>query len=262
MSAIHIVLQGKGGVGKSLVAALLAQYLNAGSGAANKVFCADTDPVNDTFARYDAFCAKRIKILNSNKNIDPRVFDGLIEILVEHDGDAVIDNGASTFVPLSAYLVENNVIELLQDAGKTVYIHTVLTGGQAMDDTMAGLSSLLTSQNAPVIVWENEYFGVVAKNDKTFVDTKMYKDNQERIAGIVKLHQRNPDTFGKDVELMVSNKLTFNEAMSSELFTMMPRQRLKTIQRSINEQLDGILRVAVALEEMPLAASKVKVAKG
>lgn len=261
MSAIHIILQGKGGVGKSLVAALLAQYLNADSSVASKVFCADTDPVNDTFARYDAFAAKRIKILNANKNIDSRVFDGLIESLLEHDGDAVIDNGASTFVPLSAYLVENNVIELLQSAGKTVYIHTVLTGGQAMDDTMAGLNSLLTSQNAPIIVWENEYFGVVAKNDKTFVDTRIFKDNQERIAGIIKLHQRNPDTFGKDVELMVSNKLTFDQAMSSDLFTTMPRQRLKMVQRSIFEQLDGVLQVAAAVE-VPRVASKVKAAKG
>lgn len=261
MSAIHCILQGKGGVGKSLVAALMAQYLNADNGASSNVFCADTDPVNDTFARYDAFGAKRIKILNANKNIDSRVFDGLIENLLEHEGDAVIDNGSSTFVPLSAYLVENNVIELLQNAGKTVYIHTVLTGGQAMDDTMAGVASLLTSQSAPVIVWENEFFGPVAKDGKTFVDTKMYRENEGRIAGIIKLHQRNPDTFGKDVELMVSNKMTFSEAMVSPLFTVMPRQRLKTVQRSINEQLDAAFRV-VAAEELPRGAGKVKAARG
>lgn len=260
MSAIHIILQGKGGVGKSLVAALIAQHLNADSGAASNVFCADTDPVNDTFARYDAFGAKRIKILNSNQNIDSRVFDGLIEKLLEHDGDAVIDNGASTFIPLSAYLVENHVIDLLQGAGKVVYIHTVLTGGQAMDDTMAGLHSLLTSQNAPVVVWENEFFGPVAKDGKTFVDTKMFRDHEARIAGIVKIHQRNPDTFGKDVELMVSNKLTFGETMTSPLFTIMPRQRLKTVQRSINDQLANVLRVT-ELEE-PRAAGKMKAAKG
>jgi len=260
MSAIHIILQGKGGVGKSLVAALIAQFLKADGGAANNVFCADTDPVNDTFARYDAFGAKRIKILNSNQNIDSRVFDGLIEKLLEHDGDAVIDNGASTFIPLSAYLVENDVIDLLQSAGRVVYIHTVLTGGQAMDDTMAGLHSLLTSQNAPVVVWENEFFGPVAKDGKTFMDTKMFRENEARIAGIVKIHQRNPDTFGKDVELMVSNKLTFGETMTSPLFTMMPRQRLKTVQRSIYDQLANVLRASEV--EEPRAAGKIKAAKG
>ena len=77
MSAIHLVLQGKGGVGKSLVAALLAQYLAQDKAAA--LLCADTDPVNDTFARYGAFGAQRVKILNADKNIDARAFDGLIE---------------------------------------------------------------------------------------------------------------------------------------------------------------------------------------
>jgi CO dehydrogenase nickel-insertion accessory protein CooC1 len=71
-------LQGKGGVGKSLLATLLAPYLSADKTAA--LLCADTDLVNDTFARYGAFGAQRIKILNADKNIDARAFDSLIEI--------------------------------------------------------------------------------------------------------------------------------------------------------------------------------------
>lgn len=240
MSAIHMILQGKGGVGKSLVAAFLAQHLDTKKQNPDDLFCADTDPVNDTFARYSAFNAERVKILNADKNIDARAFDGLIEKLLEHEGDAVIDNGASTFVPLSAYLVENNVIELLQEAGKTVYIHTVLTGGQAMDDTMIGLNSLLVSQSAPLVVWENEFFGEVAKDGKRFVESKLFEKNKARIKGIVTIHKRNQDTFGKDLEMLVKNKMTFSEAMTSDIFTTMPRQRLKLIQKSIFEQLDHV----------------------
>ncbi len=237
MAAIHMVLQGKGGVGKSLVAALMAQYLKARN---ESVYCADTDPVNDTFARYRGFAAERIQILNEDKNIDARAFDALIERVLEHEGDVVIDNGASTFLPLSAYLLENNVIELLQDAGKTVYIHTILTGGQAMDDTMIGLNSLLVSQSALLVVWENEFFGVVAKDGKRFNDSKLYEKNKDRIKGIVTIHKRNADTFGKDLEVLVSNKLTFDAAMTSDLFGTMPRQRLKMIRKSIDEQLDAV----------------------
>lgn len=237
MSTIHMVLQGKGGVGKSLVAALVTQYLKD---CQKSVFCADTDPVNDTFARYPAFDVKRIQILNGDKNIDARVFDGLVESVLEHQGDAVIDNGASTFIPLSAYMKENQVIELLQSAGKTVYIHTVLTGGQAMDDTLTGLNAVLSSQPAPVVVWENEFFGKVEKDGKRFPQSKLYEQNKDRIAGLVTIHKRNQDTFGKDFELLAANKLTFDEAMSSDLFTVMPRQRLKMIQRTIFDQLDAI----------------------
>lgn len=237
MSTIHFVLQGKGGVGKSLIAALLAQRLRSKS---ETVLCADTDPVNDTFARYAAFDARRIKLLNSDQTIDPRVFDGLIEMLLEHEGDAVIDNGASTFLPLAAYLRENNVVELLKDAGKSVFIHTVLTGGQALDDTITGLNALLVSQSAPVVVWENEFFGEVVKDGKRFLESAMFTTNKKRIAGTVKIHRRNPDTFGKDIELLVSNKLTFDEAMTSPVFSLMPRQRLKTVQKSIFDQLGNI----------------------
>jgi cellulose biosynthesis protein BcsQ len=240
MSAIHLVLQGKGGVGKSLVAALLAQYLSANKAATGALLCADTDPVNDTFARYGAFGAQRIQILNADKNIDSRAFDALIETVLAHEGNCVIDNGASTFIPLSAYLKENSVVELLQEAGKKVFIHTVLTGGQAMDDTLMGLNALLASQGAPVVVWENEFFGEVARDGRRFADSKLYEKNKARIAGIVTLHKRNADTFGKDMELLVSNKLTFDEAMASPVFSLMPRQRLKIIQKSVFEQLAAL----------------------
>ena len=47
--AIHLTLQGKGGVGKSLVASILAQYFRH-RGA--EIHCLDTDPVNQTFSQY------------------------------------------------------------------------------------------------------------------------------------------------------------------------------------------------------------------
>ncbi|MDW5417713.1 conjugal transfer protein TraL [Iodobacter sp. CM08] len=234
--SIHFVLQGKGGVGKSFIAVLLAQYLKE---TIDHLFCADTDPVNDTFSRYKSIPVQRVNVLNRDSEIDSRVFDSLIEQLIEHDGVAVIDNGASTFIPLSAYLAENGVIDMLKEMGKTVYIHTVLTGGQAMDDTMNGLVALLRNQPAQIVVWENEYFGEVSKNGKRFIDTQIYAENKNRIKGIINIKQRNKSTFGKDIELMVSNKLIFNDLANSGLFTAMPLQRLATVRRDIFEQLEA-----------------------
>lgn len=233
-SAIHLVLQGKGGVGKSLVATLLAQYLLSQN---SNLFCADTDPVNDTFSRYVALNVCRVDVLNANQEIDSRVFDGLFEELLEHEGDSVVDNGASTFIPLSAYLADNGIIEMLNDADKTVYIHTVLTGGQAMDDTVNGLIALLSNHSAKIVVWQNEFFGELVKNGKRFTDLSLYADNQDRIQGIVTIQQRNAATYGKDIALMTSNKLTFNEVRSSDLFTTIPRSRLNTFRNDIYQQL-------------------------
>ncbi len=47
-NSIHLSLQGKGGVGKSLVASILAQYfLHTG----RDLCCIDTDPVNQTLSQ-------------------------------------------------------------------------------------------------------------------------------------------------------------------------------------------------------------------
>ena len=235
-SAIHLVLQGKGGVGKSFIAALLAQYLKTKN---TSLFCADTDPVNDTFSRYVALNVCRVDVLNANQEIDSRVFDGLFEELLEYEGDSVVDNGASTFIPLSAYLADNGIIEMLNDADKTVYIHTVLAGGAAMDDTVNGLIALLNNHSAKIVVWQNEFFGELVKNGKRFTDLTLYADNQHRIQGIVTIQQRNAATYGKDIALMTSNKLTFDEVATSVLFTAIPRNRIKTIRNDIFQQLEA-----------------------
>lgn len=46
MSRVHMMLQGKGGVGKSFASAMMAQFM-ADRGEAP--LCIDTDPVNQTF---------------------------------------------------------------------------------------------------------------------------------------------------------------------------------------------------------------------
>lgn len=237
-SQVHFTMQGKGGVGKSLVSAILAQYLALKQQGA--VGCFDTDPVNDTFAQYRAFGAQRINILGEGGNINGRAFDGLMEHLLASEGIAVVDNGASTFVPLMAYLVENGVMDMLREAGKQVFIHSVLTGGQALDDTINGLSAMLKSHPAPVVVWINEFFGDVKKDGKDFVESNLYKNQRERIAGLVRIERRNPDTFGKDIQMMATKKITFDEALQSAEFGVMPRQRLKTVRAALFEQLDCI----------------------
>jgi hypothetical protein len=51
-ASVHIILQGKGGVGKSFVSAILAQYFRTKPAP---VHCLDTDPINATFAQSSRF---------------------------------------------------------------------------------------------------------------------------------------------------------------------------------------------------------------
>lgn len=239
MNQVHFTLQGKGGVGKSYVAAILAQHQK---GANKDIICVDTDPVNCTFAEYKAFGATRIEIMEGSK-INERNFDKLMELIIETDSDIIVDNGSSSFVPLSNYLIENQAIELLQEAGKEIFIHPVITGGQAMLDTLSGFDSLASqfTEHAKIIVWLNEYFGDIQSEGKAFEKMKVYQNHKERVDGIVKIPRINNDTFGQDVELMLKSKLSFDEAISSEDFKMMSKQRLKMVKKNIWSQLDMVV---------------------
>ncbi len=235
---VHFILQGKGGVGKSLTASYLTQY-KAEQG--HDLYCADTDPVNNTFSQYSAFNAAHVPIMGRNGIVDSRNFDGLIEHILEFPGTAIVDNGSSTFLPLSAYMVENSVVDLLQSHDKRVFLHCLITGGQAMDETLLGFKKLLEShRNGRIVAWENEFFGEVVKDGKTFVESNLYKNNKDRIEGPVRLYRANNDTVGKDVELMINEKLTFDQVQTSSKFSLMPRSRIKGVKKAIFEQLDGV----------------------
>lgn len=237
MNSIHFTLQGKGGVGKSLVSALLAQYYTDNGADVKSI---DTDPVNQTLVNYKALKAQHIELLDGSK-INERNFDKLMERLLSEDGVFIVDNGASSFVPLSNYLIENDAIKMLKDSGRNVFIHSVITGSQALLDTLSGFNALAahaTEKN--IVVWLNQYFGAIESDGKTFLDMKAYKDNQDKVCGIVEIAKRNQDTFGKDVEQMVTSKLTFSEAIKSPEFSLMAKQRIKTVQADIYNQLEEI----------------------
>ena len=236
--SVHFTLQGKGGVGKSFVSVLLSQYFQNDEKCS--VRCIDTDPINQTFSSYKSLDVDHINLLNGSK-IDERNFDRLMERLITEEGTFIVDNGASSFVPLSNYLIENDVIAMLHEAGRHVYIHCVLTGGQALHDTLAGFKQLAEQYGTGnIVIWLNEYFGPIEANGKGFLNMKVYTDHAEKICGIVRLAKRNQDTFGKDLELMTTKKFTFKEALSSTDFQLMVKQRIRTVQRDIFGQLETV----------------------
>ena len=238
-TTIHLTLQGKGGVGKSLIASVLAQYLRE---IGRDVRCIDTDPVNRTLAQYSALGADRLNLRDEHNRIDQRSFDTLMERFLTEDGTTfVVDNGASTFLPLWHYLLENSALDYLRQHERRVYVHTVITGGQALVDTLNGFNELAqTTQERNIVVWVNEYFGRVEADGKKFSEMAAYRDNAEKVCGAVIFAKRNQDTFGRDVEDMISAKLTFQEAITTARMPIMAKQRLKVVQRDLFEQLDQL----------------------
>jgi len=69
---IHLVLQGKGGVGKSVVATWLAEFL---IDRGQPVRCIDGDPVNRSLGQYRAFNAERLDLLNQDGVVQRTRYD-------------------------------------------------------------------------------------------------------------------------------------------------------------------------------------------
>jgi len=235
--AVHLSLQGKGGVGKSLIASFLAQYYKSHGVPAT---CIDTDPVNQTFSQYAALGAQHLRLMDGNQ-LDRRRFDSLMENILGSDETFIVDNGASTFIPLWHYMVESRVPAVLREANRRLIIHTVITGGQALADTVMGFKSLAEGcETRSIIVWINEYFGPVEKDGKKFTQLGTFLEHQDKVAGTIVIPRLSPDTFGRDLEDMVARKLTFGEIAWATGFTLMTKQRLRMIERELFEQLDTL----------------------
>jgi len=236
MAKIHMVLQGKGGVGKSMIAALLAQYkVNQGQ----KPLCIDTDPVNATFKGYKALNVHQINIMDGDE-INTRNFDALVEIIASTETDVIIDNGASSFVSLSHYLISNLVPALIQDMGHKLVVHTIVTGGQALTDTVSGFYQLVSQfpNECLFVVWLNPYWGSIEHGGKSFETMKAYIDNRARISSVVQIPVLKEETYGRDLSQMLQERCTFAEAIADPTLSIMTRQRLKIIRDQIFRQLD------------------------
>lgn len=234
---IHFILQGKGGVGKSLIAAILAQYKKS---KGQTPLCIDTDPVNATFAGFKALDVQRLEIMDGDE-INPRNFDSLIELIALSKNDAIIDNGASSFVPLSHYLISNQVPALLQGMGHKMIIHTVITGSQALLDTVSGFNQLAGQfpTEALFVVWLNPYWGPIEVDGKSFEQMKAFKDHKDRVSAIIHIPDLKAETFGRDLSDMLQDRLTFDEAVALESVQIMNRQRLNIIKNNLYTQLDN-----------------------
>ncbi|WP_417844411.1 conjugal transfer protein TraL [Thalassospira sp.] len=243
MALINMTLQGKGGVGKSFISSLLAQYYLP---RAENLQCFDTDPVNQTFAGYKGFPVETIRLGERQDEINARYFDALIEKIIDLPEEAVvvIDNGASTFLPLLGYLVEAQAFDVLRELGHEIRLHTVVIGGQGANDTIQGLGQILTHlPDLPIVVWLNEYFGRIERRMtngqiEAFEQSGVYKKNSDRIHALVRLPEVRKETFGHDIEQMMRARLTFDEAVQSPEFAVMARQRLKMTWRTLHATME------------------------
>ena len=232
---VHFTLNPKGGVGKSFISAILAQYLLS---TGEPVQCFDADATTATFSGIKGLNVQRIE-MRDGLTIDDRRLDDVMDPLLPADSHIVLDTGASTYTVLANYLVENNVMAAISASGKRVIVHAIIAGGASLIETLSDFDGLARQlpEAVDLIVWKNEHFGpIVTPDGKTFEEMQVYIEHRHRLHAIIHLPHRTRATFGADIELMKKNQQTFDEAIAHPDTKLMAKQRLTLVRNDIYQQ--------------------------
>jgi hypothetical protein len=234
-----MMLQAKGGVGKSTCTALLAQYLK--DHRQQPALCIDTDPSNKTFTAWRSLGVKHIDIAVAG-DLEKSRFDLVVAEIAGAEGDVVVDNGASGFIPITAYMAQNDLGLVLAGMEREMVLHTVVVGGEAHRDTMDGLLAVAgTFKDSPVIAWLNPMNGPI---DRTAFEKELTKAGFSERVMVVDL----PDfggpqatTFGRDFDAVLKDKQTFQEGRAARKSEIMVAHRLGMMEKKIFGLLDDVL---------------------
>ena len=235
-NTVHFTLQGKGGIGKTFASALLAQYIEEKAPSTLEGF--DADQENASFGAYKGLNVQLVNVMKPDRTIDRKMFDSMLLKIFDSRNNVVVDTGANTFSPLMSYLMENDFINMLQDSGKRVYIHTIIGGGDNLRDTTAGFVSLARQTSCPLVLWlnENSAWG----GTENFIESDTFAKNADNVRGVILLQGRTSDTFGDDIRRMNKERLTLREIMASDKFNMLERSRLNTVVKDVFSKLDKV----------------------
>jgi hypothetical protein len=238
---LHVVLQGKAGVGKTVVALLLSQCIEE---TGEPVISIDADPVHASLSEFAATPPERLSMW-AGSTLDTRALGRFTEKLLREDAHVVVDNGASGFVPIGRYLIESDVAVRINEAGRQVVVHVVVTGGPGMLDTMKGLAAVARDfpPHIKIAVWLNDYFGpIVNANGKPFEELPAYTDNRERIFALVRLAMPSEQATA-DLQAMFARRLTFARALAPDKANILrvQKSRLFRIRQALWPQIARVL---------------------
>ena len=144
VSAIHLIGGEKGGVGKSVVARLVAQHF-IDHNVTFKGF--DTDRSHGALMRFYKDYASPVLVDRFE------ALDAIVESAVEHPGQRVlVDLAAQTHEPLVRWMDESGVLELADESGVQVHYWHVMDAGRDSVDLLERLLDRFGSRLRYVLV--------------------------------------------------------------------------------------------------------------
>ncbi len=226
-ASINFIGGEKGGVGKSVVARLLAQYFIDHE-------CAfvgfDTDRSHTSFARFYADYASPV-VVDSYEGLDhiAAVFEENTETSV------IVDLAAQTAAPLARWMQESDVVALMHSIGVRVNLWHVADAGQ---DSVVLLENLLaTYGDAPnYIVVKNHGRG----SDFSQLEASSAYQKVQELGGntIINLAQLHEASMRKIDKANASFWAAINTTKGDNALGMLERQRVKMWLKGAYAEMD------------------------
>lgn len=256
MNTMHIVVQGKGGAGKTTCCVHIAQVLTENISESltgkeklsSRLRIYDTDPSNQSLSAFRGINVEMVNLLDADENIDKAKFDPVFNAFLEGNHDVVMDTGSSNFHAFMSYMNINDIVNVALENNKCVIFHVPINHDSSYLDTCQSLDKICkTFKQANIVVWSNVY---ATKKDQVrdFTKTQAYLENPN-ILGVVEIRAMDSDTEALDFTKMLKNYLTYDEVTTSSEFNFLQKKRLSNIYKEISGQLNTILDIMKVQEQ-------------
>ena len=237
MSKIHFIGGEKGGVGKSVLARLLAQY-HIDRSLPFTAF--DSDRSHGALLRFYGDFSQPI-VLDDFESADQ-----LMEAAAAEERDILVDLAAQTSQPLHRWIEQNDLLNLAQELGTEIVFWHVLDDGA---DGIALLDTLLDRYGDAASY-------VVVKNYGRGKDFSAYETSstQARARELGARSMDLPDLNAGTMRKIDHAGTSLWAAAQNPVLGLMDRQRVKVWTRRAYAQFDlhGSLFTAASTESVPL----------
>lgn len=240
MKPLHMTFAPKGGIGKSLIAAFLTQWL-ADTGQDPIPF--DNDPATATLKAYRGLNVRQLDLLRDGL-VNQHAYDEMFMAMANEGGSFVVDNGASNFLEMLNYIELSGLMEVMVDIGVQPYVHVPIVGGDDMELTLAGFEQVAArlSPAAKIVVWLNRYKADTVIKGVSWEKTAVYQRYKGRIDAEFHLERRDKMTLDA-IQNMLADRLTFKEVDASEdakRYNLLDKSRLRRFREDVYDQLTQI----------------------
>jgi hypothetical protein len=228
MSTVHFVGGEKGGVGKSVVARLIAQYCIDRS---LPFVALDADGSHGSLLRHYAEYTRPVDLTRFESA------DEILALATETDNRVLVDLPAQSDRPLAAWIAEAGVLELLRESGVAVVFWHVMDDGK---DAVVTLDRLLSRYEASARYCIVKNLG--RGKDFSLFDRSATRTKADALeATILELPELNGPAMQKIDRFDASFWAAVNNpALGAEAFTRMDRQRIKIWLQASFDQLSRL----------------------